>query len=43
VSLTTFITVLDQRLGSDKGRQRLLTQKSIDDVFGQLDSVRKLW
>ena len=43
VSLTTFVTALDQRLDPDEGRLRLLTQKIIDDVFDQLDRVRKLW
>ena len=43
VALTTFVTVLDQRLGPDSRRPRLLTQKIIDDVFDQLDRVRKLW
>jgi hypothetical protein len=35
VVLTTLVTALDQRLGPDKGRPQLLTQKSIDNVFDQ--------
>jgi hypothetical protein len=43
VPLTTVVTALDQRLGPDSRRPRLLTQNIIDDVFNQLDRVRKLW
>jgi hypothetical protein len=43
VSLTTFVTVLDQHLGPDSRRPRLLKQAMIDSTFDQLAGVRKVW